>query len=68
MQFFLLRFGGFVELCTIFANVVPFPGLKTLLATIMHEFIPQNDLPCCRHNDDIFILLYIHYVMMIFYM
>ena len=28
-------------------NIVPFPGLKTLLATLMHAYIPQNGLPCC---------------------
>ena len=35
-------------LATIFlpVNVVPFPGLKTLLATFMHAFIRHNDLPC----------------------
>ena len=27
-------------------NIVPFHGLKTLLATHMHAFIPQNDLLC----------------------
>ena len=35
-------------LSTIFllVNVIPFPGLKTLLATFMRGFIPSNDLPC----------------------
>ena len=27
-------------------NAIPFPGLKTLLATLVHAFIPHNDLPC----------------------
>ena len=38
-------------LATIFlqVNIIPFPGLKTLLATFMHAFIAHNDLPCrCR--------------------
>ena len=30
-------------------NVVPFRGLKTLLATLMHAFIPQNNLHCRGH-------------------
>ena len=32
---------------SLLVNVVPFPGLKTPLATLMHAFIPQNDLTCC---------------------
>ena len=37
---------GRLAMVSLLVNFIPFLALKSPLATLMHPFVPQNDLPC----------------------